>query len=614
MTDDDALIVRDLKVNFYTYDGVVKALDGVDLDVRSRETVGLVGETGCGKSVTVNSVIKLIPMPPGRIEAGRALLRWPVRCPECRGKGCDVCQGSGTRDTCETCGGRKKCVPCRGHGRYKDGKACKACEGTGRCATCVGTGGRYVDLLGLSTKQLREVRGDAISLILQEPMSALNPVLMIAEQIGESFYYHQRRSLVDSTLRALDHAIGEVKKPTRSAETEKARAIARPLGVTLLSILYVVVGILGATAGFALAASASALGLSDFGLAAVPLILLGIADLGIGWGLWKTRTWARTVVVIFSVFGLLASIVGAILSLATVAIPLLAGFAGGAVLDVLILRYLYRPDVKVVFSPGPPAAWQLPTLLLYRSLYRFMSRKPESWLMQFLRRVPVVRRYHRWIDREARARSLEALRMVRIPSPENVLNAYPHELSGGMMQRVVIAIALAGNPKVLIADEPTTALDVTIQSQILRLMQELKTQLGTGIIFITHDLAVIAQVCDRVNVMYAGTIAESAGVQEVFLSPLHPYTRGLIGAIPRPHEDRGRLSEIPGNVPNLVTPPGGCRFHPRCAFAKKEVCSKEKPLLVEVRQGHRVACHMYNHNARLWSVEEREATPEAIAA
>jgi len=258
-------------------------------------------------------------------------------------------------------------------------------------------------------------------------------------------------------------------------------------------------------------------------------------------------------------------------------------------------------------------AVRIVSLRLYLTLYRWMLNKTESRLLQFLRKVPVVRRYHRWIEKEMEQRSLEALRKVRIPAPEEVLKAYPHELSGGMTQRVVIAIALAGNPKVLVADEPTTALDVTIQSQILRLIWDLKTELGTATIFITHDLAIIAQVSDRVSVMYAGTIAETSDVREVFKNPLHPYTRGLVGAIPRPHEDVSRLSEIAGSVPNLVAPPGGCRFHPRCSFAKPEVCGREKPLLVEARPGHRVACHMYNHNGHLWPDEAREPALEVVA-
>ena len=167
--------------------------------------------------------------------------------------------------------------------------------------------------------------------------------------------------------------------------------------------------------------------------------------------------------------------------------------------------------------------------------------------------------------RAARSRALDLLRMVGIPDPARRLAAYPHELSGGMAQRVMIAMALACEPELLIADEPTTALDVTIQAQILDLMRELRDRTGTAIILITHDLGVVAEMCDRVAVMYAGEIVEQADVRTLFRQPLHPYTRGLIASIPVVGDVRKELAVIPGNVPNLIDLPKGCRFAPRCA-------------------------------------------------
>src|SRR5919198_1167631 len=172
--------------------------------------------------------------------------------------------------------------------------------------------------------------------------------------------------------------------------------------------------------------------------------------------------------------------------------------------------------------------------------------------------------------REARLRALELLRLVGIPDPERRLRSYPHELSGGMAQRVMIAMALACEPDLLIADEPTTALDVTIQAQILDLLRKLRDELGTAIILITHDLGVVAEMCDRVAVMYAGEIVEQTDVGRLFRDPRPPYTRGLIGSIPVPGEVEQELSVIPGNVPNLIDLPNGCRFAPRCLTRVEE--------------------------------------------
>jgi peptide/nickel transport system ATP-binding protein len=204
----------------------------------------------------------------------------------------------------------------------------------------------------------------------------------------------------------------------------------------------------------------------------------------------------------------------------------------------------------------------------------------------------VLRRHLGLSRRDARARALELLRLVRIPAPERRLEEYPHQLSGGMRQRVMIAIALACDPKVLIADEPTTALDVTIQAGILDLMRDIRERLGTAILLITHNLGVVADVADRVIVMYAGRKAEESPVDDLFAHPQHPYTIGLLGAIPRPYEGedtRRRLQEIPGRVPSLRELPHACAFADRCPRAD-ELTRSEIPQLREVRPGHHVAC------------------------
>jgi peptide/nickel transport system ATP-binding protein len=316
------LEVEDLRTYFFTRDGVVRAVDGVSFSVACGETLAIVGESGCGKSVTSLSILRLIASPPGRTVGGRVLF-----------------------------------------------------EGA--------------DLLALQEREMRRIRGDAISMIFQEPMTSLNPVLTIGHQIAEVLTVH-----------------------------------------------------------------------------------------------------------------------------------------------------------------------------------RGLSRK------------------------DAGERAIESLRLVHIPEPERRVEQYPHELSGGMRQRVMIAMALACEPRLLIADEPTTALDVTIQAQILDLMRELKKRTAAAIVLITHDLGVVAEMAARVVVMYAGRKVEEAPVAELFARPRHPYTRGLLDSIPKLSGGRGpmmRLSEIAGTVPSLVEPIKGCAFAPRCAHATAR-CRTEYPPFEERLPRHRVAC------------------------
>jgi len=202
-------------------------------------------------------------------------------------------------------------------------------------------------------------------------------------------------------------------------------------------------------------------------------------------------------------------------------------------------------------------------------------------------------RLHRGLPRAAaRERALELLRLVRIADPERRLDEYPHQLSGGMRQRAMIAMALACEPDLLIADEPTTALDVTIQAQILELLADLRRRLGMAILLITHDLGVVAETCDQVAVMYAGQIVERAAAGELFADPLHPYTIGLLAARPEHRSGSGQpLAAIPGMVPQPRDFPGGCRFHPRCGFVREPRCMAEQPPLREIVPGHFVRCH-----------------------
>jgi oligopeptide/dipeptide ABC transporter ATP-binding protein len=316
------LRIKNLSVQFFTYQGVVRALEDIDLTLHQGEVLGLVGETGCGKSVMARSVLRLIPDPPGKITQGEILFK---------------------------------------------GK----------------------DILKANRKRLREIRGNEISMIFQEPMSSLNPVFTVGNQMEE----------------------------------------------------------------------------------------------------------------------------------------------------VVIL--------------------------------------------------------HQGVDRgRAKEICIEMLQQVKMPDPERTLSKYPHELSGGMRQRAMIAMELSCRPDLLIADEPTTALDVTVQGQVLTILDDLVRRIGVSVLFISHDLGVIAQLCDRVSVMYAGQMVEMAPVRKLFATPRHPYTHGLLQAIPSVDEERDPLMVIPGVVPRLIEPPVGCRFHPRCS-KRFDPCDRVVPKLVEVDPGHQVACHLY---------------------
>ncbi|MEM3669889.1 MAG: ABC transporter ATP-binding protein [Nitrososphaerota archaeon] len=222
--------------------------------------------------------------------------------------------------------------------------------------------------------------------------------------------------------------------------------------------------------------------------------------------------------------------------------------------------------------------------------YKKMLSNPSDIKLKIIQKIPIIRSIvKRRLNQVIRQEITELLRLMEIPDPERVIDAYPHELSGGMQQRIVIAIALACSPLLLIADEPTTNLDVTVQAQILDLINRLKEKFGSSVIYITHDMGVVAEISDRVAVMYAGSVVEVAPVKELFRNPLHPYTKGLLESIPRPGSP---LRSIPGTVPNLVNPPSGCRFHPRCPYMM-EKCKDIVPRLVKVSKDHYVACLLY---------------------
>jgi len=376
----ELLRIQDLKLYFFTLLGVVKALDGVELHLEKGDTLGLVGETGCGKSVTALSTIRLVPMPPAKIIDGKIFF-----------------------------------------------------EGN--------------DLVKVDEEKIRSIRGHKISVVFQEPTTSLNPVMKVGLQVGEVIMIHQ-----DLSVEALELRIDRLK----SRKTW----------------------------------------LEDNGLAALSRLL----------GLEKRIDELRTIA-----------------------------------------------EAKLAEKVPKPS--------------------------------------RRDLRRAALRRAVDLLRLTGLPDPERTAERYPHELSGGMRQRVMIAIALACNPDLLIADEPTSSLDVTIQAQIIQLMRELKKKMGSSILLITHHLGLVAHMCNKVAVMYAGRVVEYANTKDLFKTPLHPYTTALLRSVPKIREKTERLDSIPGTVPDLLSPPPGCRFHPRCGNAQG-LCQEQSPELVEVGPQHFVSCHL----------------------
>jgi peptide/nickel transport system ATP-binding protein len=397
MTEDAFLRIKDLDLRFYTYEGTVEALDDIQMFIKDGETLGVVGETGCGKSVTGFSELNLIP-PPGKIEGGKILLR-------------------------------------------QDDK--------------------WVNLLRQRDAYLRTVRGKDISMIFQDPKSALNPVYTVRQQISEAILHHRLEELCMKLLQN-SKAATESLKQGNLGEKEKAKLAEN-------------------------------------------------------------------------------------------------------VLSNREKRMLER-----------------------------MIEDPGSFMVRAASKIPVLNRFKRRFDREVKKEVVRMLKDMRIPDPDRVAEMYPHELSGGMAQRAVIAMALSCNPRLLIADEPTTNLDVTVQFQILTLMKDLKKKYGMTVQYITHDMGVVAEMCDRVAVMYAGNVVELAEVVEIFKNPLHPYTKALLECIPRPGTE---FKSIEGFVPSLISPPKGCRFNDRCPYAMDQ-CVRTKPAFVTPRKDHFVLCHLYAGESR----------------
>ena len=278
---------------------------------------------------------------------------------------------------------------------------------------------------------------------------------------------------------------------------------------------------------------------------------------------------------------------------------------GKSVTSLSIMRLIGQPgkiiDGEILFEGKDLLKFSETEMMAVRgNRISMIFQQPQTSLNPVFRvgeQIGEVLNIHQDFGKEAaQKRTIELLKQVGIPDPERRMEAFPHELSGGMAQRVMIAMALACVPDLLIADEPTTALDVTIQAQILDLMRNLRSQLGSAVILITHDLGVIAEMADRVAVMYAGEIVEQSSVRTLFKEPLHPYTQGLIGSTPILGKVRDKLDVIPGSVPNLINLPVGCRFAPRCRARVSHnlaICTDKEPDLITIGEGHRVRCWLY---------------------
>lgn len=444
-TQSRLLRTDDLYTEFHTFEGVVRALNGVSVFVNPGETYGLVGESGCGKSVTVRSMMRIV-QEPGRIVGGRILIFFDE----------------------------------------KDKR-------------------RGIDILQQSDAYVQDLRGNDVSMIFQEASTALNPVLSIEYQVGESFEFHRLAEMLDETIGDLDGEIAAGK------------------------------------AGF-----------------------LGFRRLQRSLFRRERRT---------------------------------------------ILEHEQRVeelDRRIIALEATDG--EIDEAALLKLNVRRNRMHPRDRLVGFVRRIPFLKRYRRRLKKTIRRHVVKLLDSLGVPNPDNVASRYPHELSGGMQQRIVIAIALACNPKLLIADEPTSNLDVTIQAQIVDLIKRLKNTTISSVIFITHDLGLVAEVCDRVSVMYAGDVVETASVRDLFKNQFHPYTQGLLASVPK-RDQTEPLEPIRGTVPNLIHPPSGCRFHPRCPHAM-EICKRAKPATIEQAPDHYVACHLYyDHEA----LEAERATQESRA-
>ncbi len=569
---DNLLEIEGLRVHFDTLDGPIEALHSVDLKVEQGQIMGLVGESGCGKSVTSLVTIGLAT--------------------------CDVDEGSVKYEGEEML--------------FSDSEADKKTQDiSGRITagailasviaffwTILSPFGPIQGLkllliflfvsmaswfAGFAAKGeyrrhqkfMRWVRGNEISMIFQEPMTALNPLYTVEKQISEVMRVHDR--LVEAeTPRYVRAGQALVSPATLIRDAFSSRPQASIATSSVLAFVFV-----AHLSGFADSAADAV---------ATPFVwvFIGVYD--------------------YAALHLLFLLPLLLLDLLVI---LLFGYLVNSRSQIDALNALYRPLEYA--APQIPLVSAV-ALVIFLMLWMPLSALLGMTVISTLLALPaiMVLDYLR-LDPAHTRQVIGILEDVRIPNPNAVVKMYPHELSGGMLQRVMIAMMMSCEPKLLIADEPTTALDVTIQAQILQLMRDLRDEKDTSILLITHDLGVIAEMCDAVTVMYAGSVVESGSIGDVLSRPRMPYSIGLLHSIPTIDEGSDRrdvLPIIPGQVPDPNLHFDGCRFHPRCPFAD-ETCISTPPPMTEVEPGHFAACH---HTNRTVNVADVQASFDVFAS
>jgi len=554
------LEIEGLRVHFDTLDGPIEALHSVNLNVDQGQIMGLVGESGCGKSVTSLVTIGLAT--------------------------CDIDEGSVKYEGKELL--------------FSDSESDKKIQEISGRITAVGVlasiifvfwailidpvqGATFLLvflfvsiaswLVGFAGKReyrrhqkfMRWVRGNEISMIFQEPMTALNPLYTVEKQISEVMREHDR-----------------LVKAETPRSFRVAQALVSPLTLAFRAIRLRPQSASAILAVLAFVTVAHLNGFADDAKNWVFLLVI-VIPLSASWTLFKNHNAALRFEISDTGHSTNPSISQRLLSAASILLPLLPlGIAAALVMFLML--------------------WMPFSALLGMVVISTLLALPVIMALDYLK-----------LDPAHTQQVISILEAVRIPNPIAVVNMYPHELSGGMRQRVMIAMMMSCEPKLLIADEPTTALDVTIQAQILQLMRDLRDEKGTAILLITHDLGVIAEMCDSVTVMYAGSIVEKGSIEAILSRPRMPYTIGLLHSIPTiddESEHRDVLPIIPGQVPDPNLHFDGCRFHPRCPFAD-ELCISTPPPMIEVEPGHFAACH---HTNRTENVADVQGSFDVFAA
>ena len=568
----ELLDIQGLSVHFDTLDGPVEALHSVSLSVKEGQIMGVVGESGCGKSVTSLVTIGLATcdVDEGSIKfEGNELIQ---KTPQNTQKILSVLKYSSSFFTI----GLILSLFWTFFEPIK-GLQASAIMLTGFSICFVSA--RILDSpRNRHEKFMRSIRGNKISMIFQEPMTALNPLYTVEKQVAEVLKQHNR--LVDTEI---NKAIKFGKSIISPAEM-LVRFLRNDLkGVLPLISLFVFILIIHQTNNASLA----------LGLIANKYVLMIIAAafvwLGFSTLFVERNEGARSIINPKNIidaedFALAIAVVG----------------------FVRIIDDFTRNKYALIV-----VSWLVISILLWIPFGVLMT---IIFSVAILAIPPIQISNYFNLDPAHTRQVVRILKEVRIPNPEAVVKMYPHELSGGMRQRVMIAMMMACEPKLLIADEPTTALDVTIQAQILNLMKDLRDREGTAIMMITHDLGVIAETCDAVTVMYAGSVVETGSLKQVLGSPRMPYTIGLLHSIPRIKEvgeERVDLPIIPGQVPDPNEKFDGCRFHPRCPFAD-DLCRTKPPQMQEVAPSHYAACHHTEVTDNLVAAQEAFSSEEFL--